>query len=35
MLEDYDARIARFMVQGVDVWVNNPRPPMEASGTSG
>lgn len=34
-LEDYDARIARFMVQGVDVWVNNPRPPMEASGTSG
>ena len=35
LLEDYDARIARFMVQGVDVWVNNPRPPMEASGTSG
>lgn len=35
VLEDYDARIARFMVQGVDVWVNNPRPPMEASGTSG
>jgi starch phosphorylase len=35
MLEDYDARMARFMVQGVDVWVNNPRPPMEASGTSG
>ena len=35
MLEDYDARIARFMTQGVDVWVNNPRPPMEASGTSG
>jgi len=34
-IEDYDARIARFMVQGVDVWVNNPRPPMEASGTSG
>jgi starch phosphorylase len=34
-LEDYDARIARFMVQGTDVWVNNPRPPMEASGTSG
>jgi starch phosphorylase len=27
--------MARFMVQGVDVWVNNPRPPMEASGTSG
>lgn len=35
MLENFDARIARFMVQGVDVWVNNPRPPMEASGTSG
>ncbi|HSJ29409.1 MAG TPA: alpha-glucan family phosphorylase [Acidimicrobiia bacterium] len=35
MLEAYDARIARFMVQGVDVWANNPRPPMEASGTSG
>jgi starch phosphorylase len=35
VLADYDARMARFMVQGVDVWVNNPRPPMEASGTSG
>jgi starch phosphorylase len=35
VLEDYDARMARFLVQGVDVWVNNPRPPMEASGTSG
>lgn len=35
VLEDYDARMARFMVQGCDVWVNNPRPPMEASGTSG
>jgi starch phosphorylase len=35
LLEDYDARLARFLVQGVDVWVNNPRPPMEASGTSG
>jgi starch phosphorylase len=34
-IEDYDARIARFMIQGTDVWVNNPRPPMEASGTSG
>ncbi len=33
--EDYDARMGRFMTQGVDVWVNNPRPPMEASGTSG
>ncbi len=35
VLEDYDARMARFLVQGVDVWVNTPRPPMEASGTSG
>jgi starch phosphorylase len=35
VLEDYDVRVARFLVQGVDVWVNNPRPPMEASGTSG
>ncbi|MGZ6269737.1 MAG: alpha-glucan family phosphorylase, partial [Candidatus Limnocylindrales bacterium] len=35
ILEDYDMRIARFLVQGVDVWLNNPRRPMEASGTSG
>jgi starch phosphorylase len=35
VLEDYDARMARFLVQGCDVWVNNPRPPLEASGTSG
>ncbi len=35
VLEDYDARMGRFLVQGCDVWVNNPRPPMEASGTSG
>jgi len=35
MLEDYDLRVARFMVQGVDVWLNNPRRPLEASGTSG
>jgi starch phosphorylase len=35
ILEDYDLRVARFMVQGVDVWLNNPRRPMEASGTSG
>jgi len=35
ILEDYDARMGRFLVQGCDVWVNNPRPPMEASGTSG
>ena len=35
ILEDYDLRIARFMVGGVDVWLNNPRRPLEASGTSG
>jgi starch phosphorylase len=34
-LEDYDINIARYMVQGVDVWLNNPRRPLEASGTSG
>ncbi|MFH0750393.1 MAG: alpha-glucan family phosphorylase [Chloroflexota bacterium] len=34
-LEDYDMRIAKLMVRGVDVWLNNPRRPMEASGTSG
>ncbi len=34
-LEDYDMRIARFMVGGVDLWLNNPRRPLEASGTSG
>ena len=35
ILEDYDIRVARFMVQGVDVWLNTPRRPLEASGTSG
>ena len=35
VLEDYNLRMARFLVQGVDVWLNNPRPPEEASGTSG
>jgi glycogen phosphorylase len=35
VVEDYDMRIARFLVAGVDVWLNNPRRPMEASGTSG
>jgi len=35
VLEDYDIRIARYLVQGVDVWLNNPRRPLEASGTSG
>lgn len=34
-LEDYDMQVARTMVQGVDVWLNNPRRPHEASGTSG
>jgi len=34
-LEDYDIHMARFLVQGVDVWLNNPRRPNEASGTSG
>ncbi len=35
VLEDYDISLARTLVQGVDVWLNNPRPPLEASGTSG
>lgn len=34
-LEDYDMDLARYMVQGVDVWLNTPRRLMEASGTSG
>jgi glycogen phosphorylase len=34
-VEDYDMHVAKFLVQGVDVWLNNPRPPLEASGTSG
>ncbi len=35
ILEDYDMRVGRFLVEGVDVWLNNPRRPLEASGTSG
>lgn len=35
MLENYDINMARYLVQGVDVWLNNPRRPLEASGTSG
>jgi starch phosphorylase len=35
ILEDYDIRIARYLVAGVDIWLNNPRRPLEASGTSG
>jgi len=34
-LEDYDMHMAKYLVQGVDIWLNTPRPPMEASGTSG
>ncbi|MDZ4769262.1 MAG: alpha-glucan family phosphorylase [Chloroflexota bacterium] len=34
-IEDYDMHVARYLVQGVDVWLNNPRRPKEASGTSG
>ncbi len=34
-LEDYDINMARYLLQGVDVWLNNPRRPLEASGTSG
>ncbi len=34
-LEDYDIEMARHLVAGVDVWLNNPRRPLEASGTSG
>ncbi|MFC1814253.1 alpha-glucan family phosphorylase [Thermodesulfobacteriota bacterium] len=34
-IEDYDYNVARHLVQGVDVWLNNPRRPLEACGTSG
>ncbi len=34
-VEDYDLNVGRHLVQGVDVWLNNPRRPLEASGTSG
>jgi starch phosphorylase len=34
-VEDYDMELARYLLAGADVWVNMPRPPMEASGTSG
>jgi starch phosphorylase len=34
-VEDYDINVARHLVQGVDVWLNTPRRPLEASGTSG
>lgn len=35
LLEDYDQVAARYLVQGCDVWLNTPRRPLEASGTSG
>ena len=35
VVEDYDMRIARFLIGGVDIWLNTPRRPLEASGTSG
>ena len=34
-VEDYDQELASYLVRGVDVWLNNPIPPLEASGTSG
>ena len=34
-IDDYDLQVARYLVQGVDVWLNTPRRPHEASGTSG
>lgn len=34
-IEDYDQEVARYLVQGVDVWMNVPKRPLEASGTSG
>ena len=35
ILENYNMEVARYLVSGVDVWLNNPRRPLEASGTSG
>lgn len=34
-IENYDMEVGRLLVQGVDIWLNNPRRPLEASGTSG
>lgn len=34
-IENYNMQVARYLVQGVDVWLNNPKKPLEASGTSG
>ena len=35
IVDDYDLHVAHYLVQGCDVWLNNPRKPLEASGTSG
>ena len=35
LLENYNIAMSRYLVSGVDVWLNNPRRPMEACGTSG
>ena len=35
VIENYNIAVARYLISGVDVWLNNPRRPMEASGTSG
>lgn len=35
VVEEYDEHVAHYLVAGVDVWLNTPRPPLEASGTSG
>ena len=35
VLEDYNIGLSRYLISGVEVWLNNPRRPMEASGTSG
>ena len=34
-IEDYDMEVAQYLIPGVDIWLNTPKPPMEASGTSG
>jgi starch phosphorylase len=34
-IENYDLNVARYLVEGCDIWLNNPRRPLEASGTSG
>ena len=35
ILENYNIGMSRYLISGVDVWLNNPRRPMEASGTMG